>query len=786
MTATSDALSDLIGRDATVAEVLRRLESHRLVTITGLGGIGKTSVARAVAAHRSRADGRAIVVDLAAVALPGGVAEAVAVAVGARDDPDADHLAATCRALSTAPTLLVLDNFEHVLPARALVTDLLACAPGLRVLVTSRVGLGLAAESVVALDSLPVPASVRELETAPASALFLRRSRANDRLAMVQPPDAEAVVDICRRLDGVPLAIELAAAWTGILTPRAIGRRLASGRLDLRGDDPRHASVEDVVESTLDLVEPGDRAVFARLGVFVAAFDEAAAQAVTGDGGVLRALRNLDRVALLRTRAAADGEPRFELLETIRAAALRRLADAGESVDARRAHATYFAERSVLAANEVRTTSFSSQDGGARLADPNVAAAFDGAIDLGENDAAIRIAAALASGAMQTGRLRDALGRVETALALSDLSAGARSDGLNALVSVRGALGPHPDQRADALRAVELARESGSPERVVRTLITLGNWSTEGHMAPYAEAAAIADAVGYRWGAATAWGSVASAAWDGGQVDEAIAALHRAMAASAADDDRTATGYWLTQLGEYELTLDRVADGLAHLEEAVAILRASPGTPFFGTASLTLVASARALSGDVDGAYRALAVAAARVERGEAATELADFLEAAVVVLAFRHPLAAARALGGLDQIFATDPFRTAKPLQEAASRRVARAIGTRRFDRERASGRAAGAATVFADTARIVRRAAGPGPQQASAPYGTLTTREQEILIHLAEGRTDREIGQALGITAKTASVHVANLKAKLGVATRVEAALYARNLLGPRPEAP
>jgi len=118
----------------------------------------------------------------------------------------------------------------------------------------------------------------------------------------------------------------------------------------------------------------------------------------------------------------------------------------------------------------------------------------------------------------------------------------------------------------------------------------------------------------------------------------------------------------------------------------------------------------------------------------------------------------------------------------EAAAGRIERAIGRPRLERERSVGRAADRTTLFADIARVTRRAAGPHAGRIQAPFGSLTAREEEILARLAEGRTDREIGDELGITAKTASVHVANLKGKLGVETRVEAVLFARDRLGSR----
>ena len=773
----------LIGRERDLAAIEKRLAASRLVTIAGLGGVGKTTLARSVATRHARGGGRVVIVDLAPIAGPHGVGEAIPAAADAAEDPDRSLVESIGEALATPATLLVLDNFEHVLAARMLVGELLAATLSLRVLTTSRVPLGLAEEVVAPLGALALPAAPRDIETASASALFLKRARDHGRMERLEPDDAVALVEVCRRLDGLPLALELAARWTGVLSPRAIQRRLADGRLDLSDDDPRHGSLEAIVRSTLELVDRPAADAFAVLGVFAGGFDEAAARAVTADNQVLGALRELEGVALVRVSPDVTGEPRFEFLETIRAVALINLGD-----DARRGawqrHASWYAERAVDAASAVRSSSFSDPVGGAALANPNVLAAFDRAVELGDHENALRIAAALATRAMQTGILREALARLERALAMAGGpigSHGLRSDAMNALVSLRGALGRLDGQEEGAREALAEARLANDPIRIVRTLITLGNWMSGDRTPVYAEAADLAEAAGYKWGAATAWNSLADAHWTAGRTDETMKAIVRSQEASKRMGDHAGVATALSVRGEYELNLGRIADGVAHLDEAVALFRATPGVPLFMTIALTVQAMGRALDGRPDEGIQILAEAAARVETAEGAEEVHSWLEAAAIVLEPGHPIVAGRCLGALDQL--RDEIgtpRVSDRLVVAATGRVERAIGKPRLARERAAGRAADRTDLFRDLARLVRREAGPTAGRVQAPFGPLTAREEQILAQLAEGATDREIAAELGISPKTASVHVANLKAKLGVETRVEAALFARERLG------
>ncbi|MEA2518333.1 MAG: hypothetical protein QOF49_413, partial [Chloroflexota bacterium] len=676
----------------------------------------------------------------------------------------------------------VLDNFEHVLAARTDVAALLAATDRPSFLVTSRVPLGIAGEVVVRVEPLARPAATTDIERSPASALFLRRARERGALAVVEPAEAAAIVEICARLDGLPLALELVAAWSRILLPRAIVRRLADGRLTVGGGaDPRQVSLEAVVRSTVALVGDRARDVLRAIAVFAGPFDEPGVRAVTGDEDAIAALRELEAVGLVDVRSADDGEPEFRLLETIRAIAAVDLPEAGLVAVHERRHAEMYAERAAAAADVVRTSSYSEQRGGAALADPNLIVALERAMALRDGDLAVQLAASLATRAMQTGILREAAIRLEASLALPVSDPGIRADGLNALVSVRGALGADVDL-ADAREAVELATRSGSGIRVVRTLITLGNWSDEGRALHYADAARLAEEIGYGWGAAIAWSSLSAVWWDEGRHADALDASARAERAHEQRGDLTGVALEVMTRGTYALVLGDIVGALELLTRAVDAFARKPGVPMFDTNALSALATAQALAGRTADAYATLARGADRASVAESPYEVPSWLEAAAVVLEPAHPALAARCLGAVDRAVSEDRLGVLnEPITGALGARLERRIGLRQVARERAAGRALGRTELFDHLLPLVRREAGPPEGAIAGPFGALTSREHEILALLADGRTDREIGAQLGISPKTASVHVANVKSKLGVETRVAAVLAARERLGP-----
>ena len=343
--------TSFIGRDAEVTELKQLLGDHRLVTLTGVGGVGKTRLALSVAEELAIefADG-VWMVELAPVGDPAAVPAAVATALGITAQADRSVTAAIAEALSGRHLLLVLDNCEHVLDAAAdVVETLLKRTTGVSVVATSREGLRVDGEHLWPVPSL----DVRSGEASKAVSLFVDRARA------VQPgftlgDDVEVVVDICKRLDGIALAIELAAARMVSMNPRELLDRLADRFRLLSGSRrglERHQTLRHAVQWSYDLLTEYEGSLLSRCSVFSDGFDLVAAARIGSDEGldeyaVLDALDSLVRKSLV-TAETARGETRYTLLETIRQFGEEKLAQTGLVDDVRMRHANYFAKQAV-------------------------------------------------------------------------------------------------------------------------------------------------------------------------------------------------------------------------------------------------------------------------------------------------------------------------------------------------------------------------------------------------------------------------------------------------------
>ena len=343
----------LVGRDEELeaVSVLLGGRSVRLVTLTGLGGIGKSRLAIEAARVLTAELGEAYLVDLSPVQDPELVGSAIAEVLGVRQTPGQPLATAIAERLGDGQALLLLDDFGHLLPAARLIAELLPAAPGLKVLATSRTPLRIRGEREYPVQPLAVPAVGQASADSAALRLFSERAQEVKPSFELADANLEAVAEICRQLEGIPLAIELAAARVKLLTPDQILARLREKRLAfLAGGGAQQETLRDAIEWSHNLLDERGRSLFARLGVFIAGTSLEGAENVAGQalglefGEVLDSIASLVDNGLVRQVEAADGEPRFKMLETIREYALERLVERGELADARDRHLRRFVE----------------------------------------------------------------------------------------------------------------------------------------------------------------------------------------------------------------------------------------------------------------------------------------------------------------------------------------------------------------------------------------------------------------------------------------------------------
>jgi predicted ATPase/DNA-binding CsgD family transcriptional regulator len=726
--------TSFVGRRGELGRLRGLLSESRLVTLVGPGGVGKTRLALRAAdeLRRSFPDG-VVLADLTAVADPALVAGQVAAAFDVRDSTGRWVLASLAEVLAERRVLLVLDNCEHLRDACAVLVDaLLPACPGLSVLATSRTPLDVPGEALCA---------VPPLAGADGIALLEQRARAAVPGLVLAPEDAGTLEELCRRLDGVPLAIELAAVRLRALTPAQLLDRLGDRFGLLRREGPagpeRHRTLRATMAWSADLLAERERALWRRAAVFAAGFDLAAAEAVCADAGlppeaVLDALTRLVDASLLVVDRSGSGT-RFRMLETVRAFGRELLEESGEGGEVRGRHRDWCAGLVAAAA--------------ADFLGPGQVAAFD------------RLAAVHAElGAALDCCLRTP-GEEPAGLALASdawlywAARGHLGEGRRRLdLLLRAAAAEVPERARALVVAGYLALAATDPEAAVPLL-------EEGRRAAADQPAVAATAVQYLGQAALFRGDLAAA----GRLLREAAAAHEALGAPAA-------AFCWADVGVAAL----LAGEPAAADAAFATALATAADPWTRSHALWGRGLVRLTDGDAAGAAW-LEEQALRLMR-----EVDDRSGVALCVAALGWAAAesgdadrAARLTGAAEAAWRSIPATAPAPVagwQDRWTGPARRALGEQRWARSVAEGRAL-------DRRAAVALALGEGPAPVPVtppPSAPLTPRQQEVARLVAQGLTDREIAARLVISTRTAESHVEQILTRLGFRSRAEIAAW------------
>jgi len=777
-------LSSFVGRDEAVREVAGLLERYRLVTVIGPGGVGKTRLAGAVARQVAArfADG-AWLAELAAVRDPARVAAAMAVTMavtlGVREQPGVPAAEALMRVLARRQLLVVLDNCEHVVGAAArLCARLLQACDDVRILATSRERLRIAGEAAYRLAPLPVPGPGEDITAAEAVTLFADRARAADARFALTDQNRRDVAGLVSRLDGMPLAIELAAARADVLGVSQLAG-LLDGRLGLlAGGDRlapgRHRSLAAAAQWSYELLAEDEQRVFRLLSVFPAPFTLEAAEAIAGQGAAPAVLRLVECSLLVSPRPGPDGRSRYAMLETLRDYGTGLLAEAGERDQAQAALVRYAVGVAEEAGAGVYTTI--GEAAGARwldAEDTTMGRVLAWAVEH-DLDTAGRMVTALGMWWVLRGRLAG-----QEPL-LRELAKGTE----------RGSDGWCAGQVWLAWAAFDAADLPGALQRCSEVVDVIGDGKPS---------RVLVDCLGVQSGTL----------FNLGRDDEAAEVSSRALAMARELDYpfgqvQSANGLVIAALHAGD------PDGAAQLARQAGQIPDIPGTA--ARVCGYLLAAALADAGDLAAAEKACAATLARARdagdlynlcellrimadldlragrTGDAAAHLREATQidlqagggftimnvldsCGYLCAATGRPTNAITAWAASDSLQLQGGFAFSDADMRRREGTLAKAREALGPDRARAAEQR-GAAMSMAAAAEyaLMLTAAGPTLAQAAPGAARLSVRERELVALVAQGRTDAQIAEQLYISVRTVRSHLDRIRDKTGCRRRAD----------------
>lgn len=752
-----EQVTRLIGRDQEVRDIADLLLGTRSLTLTGAGGMGKTRLALQAAAEVvGRFDDGVWLVELAALADPALVPHVVASAFH-RPEPMYELVEdGLLHYLDGRQILLVLDNCEHLVAACAtLVERVLRACPQVRVLSTSRERLRHAGEIAYAVQPLSLPppggrVGLDEITGSAAVRLFIDRARAIHPTFTVSSENATAVAEVCRRLDGMPLAIELAAARLSVLSPRQI-----AGRLDdafsllvrgMRTAVPRQQTLRGMVEWSHALLDERERVLFRRLAVFAGGWTVEAAEAVCSDeviarGDVLDLLERLVDSALVTVDRTNAGDVRQRLLETLRQYALEHLLGSGEEQQLRDRHVGWYLELAVAAEPELRGAQQREWFERLETEHDNIRSALQWSLSNGDAQAGLRLGSALWEFWDLRGHAREGWQHMQRLLdRAGDLADGpTRAKALWAAGSLAQPLGLDETARALLQESLELSQSLGNQWHAGRALVRLGNLAFDRGELELAERLhtenlAIRRELEHRRGIAVALSNLGAVALRLGALDRAQNLFEQGLQLFAEDNDTQ--GMAPTTLGLGEIALQRGDTSRADvlLREALALARG-----VMAAAQIPLC-------------MEALALAALRARQPERATRL----------------LGASNALR--TQMSQPPPAYERAVLERGLAEARA-ALGDEGF----AAAWAAGRAPSFDDMLDYALAAPIDPAEAGGSGQALLSGREREVSLLIAAGLTNHQIADRLVVSERTVDAHCRHIFDKLGVSSRAQVAAWA-----------